>query len=173
MLKHVLVLTAILSATSSQAMDHCYGQDSHGRQRRFILTEGEATDTKTGLIWMRCGLGTDWRSSRCDVASSSFSLSEANRRAEKLGSGWRVPSGPELQTLIDRTCGKPVVDTVVFPDVRPDPDGAAAYWTTNPVDMAGLYHFFDFMDGSSEAHSGGFPLNVRLVRSGPLRPGGN
>jgi hypothetical protein len=116
MLKHVLVLTAILSATSSQAMDRCYGQDSHGRQRRFILTEGEATDTKTGLIWMRCGLGTDWRSSRCDVASSSFSLSEANRRAEKLGSGWRVPSGPELQTLIDRTCGKPVVDTVVFPD---------------------------------------------------------
>ena len=173
MLKRAILLTAMLSATPSQAGDHCYGQDPHGRQRRFNLIEGEATDTKTGLIWKRCGLGTDWRSRRCEGVRSTFSLSDATRRSEEMSAGWRVPSGPELQTLIDRTCGKPVVDTVVFPDIRPDAEGAAPYWSTTPVGMAGLYYFFDMIDGSSDGHSRGFPLNVRLVRSRATRPGGN
>ncbi len=172
MLKHIVALTLSLCTNPARALDRCYEQDLQGRQRRFVISDGEATDTKTGLVWKRCGLGTDWRSPLCVGARSTFALPDAEQRAQQLGSDWRVPSGPELQTILDPNCGKPVVDPSVFPDVQPDAEGAAPYWTTNPVGMAGLYYFFDFMDASSDGHSRGFPLNVRLVRSGIPRSSG-
>jgi hypothetical protein len=76
-----------------------------------------------------------------------------------------VPSGPELESIIDRACGEPVVDKAVFPDVRPDDDGSAEYWTTNPVGAANLIYFFDFMSGSADGHSPSFKLAVRFVKS--------
>jgi hypothetical protein len=92
-------------------------------------------------------------------------LDEAIKRVEKLGGKWRVPSGPELESIIDRSCGSPVVDVSVFPDIQQNEDGEADYWTTNPVGMANLYYFFDFMSGQADGHTRGFQLAVRLVRS--------
>jgi hypothetical protein len=54
----------------------------------------------------------------------------------------------------------------VFPDIRPDEDGAAEYWTTNPVGAVNLFYFFDFMTGAADGHSRGFYLAVRLVKTG-------
>jgi hypothetical protein len=59
----------------------------------------------------------------------SVGLDEATKKAGALGGKWRVPSGPELEGLIDRSCGSPVVDISVFPDIQKDEDGAADYWT--------------------------------------------
>jgi len=148
----------------------CYDQ-ANGVQRRFTLNGAEALDTKTGLIWHRCSLGTTWNGARgCEGETAFVNLDEAKRRAAAEGVGWRVPSGPELQSIIDRSCGAPVVDPAVFPDIRPDDDGAADYWTTSPVGAANLVYFFDFMSGDADAHSRGFHLAVRLVRDGPQRP---
>jgi hypothetical protein len=52
----------------------------------------------------------------------------------------------------------------VFPDIAKDEDGEADYWTTNPVGMANLYYFFDFISGQADGHTRGFQLAVRLVR---------
>jgi len=95
----------------------------------------------------------------------ALDLDEAIKIAEKLGGKWRVPSGPELESLIDRSCGSPVADLRVFPDIQKDEDGEADYWTTNPVGMADLYYFFDFMTGQADGHTRGFQLAVRLVRN--------
>jgi uncharacterized protein DUF1566 len=93
------------------------------------------------------------------------SLDAATQRATAAGADWHVPSGPELESIIDTGCGTPVVDAKVFPDIRADDDGAAEYWTTNPVGAANLFYFFDFMTGTADGHSRGFRLTVRLVKA--------
>ena len=150
----------------SKSMAGCYGRTDAKPQSRFVLPGGEAFDAKTGLIWQRCSLGMAWNAKRgCVGETVSLGLDEAMKRAEMLGGKWRVPSGPELESIIDRSCGSPVVDASVFPDIREDEDGEADYWTTNPVGTANLYYFFDFISGQADGHTRGFQLAVRLVRN--------
>jgi len=157
-------LLAIILASPSMA--ECYGRTGAQPQTRFVLRGGEALDSKTGLVWQRCSLGMTWDGKRgCQGERMSVGLDEAMKSAQKLGRLWRVPSGPELESIIDRSCGSPVVDVSVFPDIQKDEDGEADYWTTNPVGMADLYYFFDFMSGQADGHTRGFHLSVRLVRN--------
>jgi hypothetical protein len=165
-MKTASILTALLMImTVSESMAGCYGRTEGRPQTRFILRGSEVVDTKTGLIWQRCSLGMTWDGRRgCVGEIMSFSLDEAIKKAEMLGGKWRVPSGPELESIVDRSCGSPVVDSTVFPDIAKDEDGEADYWTTNPVGMANLYYFFDFISGQADGHTRGFQLAVRLVR---------
>ena len=118
------------------------------------------------MIWKRCSLGTKAeRGSRCTGEKAFVNLDHAMLLAKAEGNGWHVPSGPELESLIDVTCGSPVVDTSVFPDIEPDDEGAANYWTTNEVGAANLIYYFDFMTGRADGHSRGFQLAVRLVKN--------
>ncbi len=141
----------------------CYDRDASGRQTRFVLRGEEAFDAKPGLTWMRCGLGAFWNGRACEGEPRRVSLDEAEEAAKALGSKWRVPSGPELQSLVDRSCGEPVADRLVFPDIRADEEGTAPYWTIASAGVAGLYYFFDFTDGSADGHSRGFHLLARFV----------
>jgi hypothetical protein len=161
------VLAAALAALPmSDAWAGCYGRENGQPQTRFVLRGSEALDTKTGLIWQRCSLGMSWDDRHgCVGEKVLVDLNEAMTKAKEAGPQWRVPSGPELQSIIDRSCGSPVVDVAVFPDIRKDENGEADYWTTNPVGMANLYYFFDFMSGQADGHTRGFSMSVRLVRS--------
>jgi hypothetical protein len=158
-----LVVALALLPMKDSAMA-CYDAAS-GSQRRFVLNDGEVFDTKTGLTWQRCSLGTSWDGRRCTGEIVFASLDQAKQMANAVGPQWRVPSGPELESIVDLSCGHPVVDKRVFPDIHPDEDGAAEYWTTNPVGTANLFYFFDFMTGQADGHSRGFRLAVRLVKS--------
>jgi hypothetical protein len=150
---------------SEQGFAGCY-ERIEGAQRRFQLSGGEAVDRKTGLIWKRCSLGMVWDGTHgCTGAVKYVPLDQAIRLAEAEGPGWHVPSGPELESIIDVGCGKPVVDKAVFPDIHGDEDGSAEYWTTNQVGAAKLVYFFDFMTGRADGHSRGFQLAVRLVKT--------
>lgn len=148
-----------------EAVAACYDEVG-GVQRRFILDDGDARDTKTSLTWKRCSLGMTWDGKGCTGEQSLKTLAEAVAAAKISGSGWRVPSGPELQSIVDRGCGQPVVDKTVFPDIAANAEGAAEYWTTNPVGAANLVYFFDFMTGDADGHSPSFHLAVRLVKTG-------
>jgi hypothetical protein len=159
-------LAAILCvAPAGEALAACYDRVD-GVQRRFILDGGEAHDTKTNLTWKRCSLGMAWDGKGCAGEQSFKTLAEAVATAKISGSGWRVPSGPELQSIVDRSCGQPVVDQIVFPDIAANAEGVAEYWTTNPVGVANLIYFFDFITGDADGHSPSFHLAVRLVKSG-------
>jgi len=154
----------ILSHPSAAA---CYDRSGPSGQKRFILKGDEAFDSKTGLSWKRCSLGTKADGGRGCAGEKAFvNFDQALRSAKAEGDGWHVPSGPELESLIDVSCGNPVVDVSVFPDIRPDDDGAAEYWTTNEVGVANLIYYFDFMTGRADGHSRGFQLAVRLVKKG-------
>ena len=162
-LKVALVLVCLLPA--KDALAGCYDH-ANGVQRRFSLNGGEAIDRKTGLTWKRCSLGSAWDGRRGCAGETRFvSLDEATQLAKAEGPEWHVPSGPELESIIDLGCGTPVVDTTVFPDIRADDEGKAQYWTTNQVGAANLVYFFDFMTGSADGHSRGFQLAVRLVKA--------
>jgi hypothetical protein len=164
-MKNVLALALACSLSIGAASADCYG-GANGVQHRFVLNGGEAFDRKTGLTWKRCSLGmvSDGRGG-CAGEMNFVSLDDAVERAKSAGADWHVPSGPELESIIDTGCGTPVVDTKVFPDIRADGDGVAEYWTTNPVGMANLFYFFDFMTGAADGHSRGFRLAVRLVKA--------
>jgi hypothetical protein len=161
----VLLTTAVLLvAAPMSCIAGCYGRDGSTPQTRFKPLAGDVRDTKTGLLWKRCSLGTEWTGQgACEGQVQYLGLKEAMAAASD---GWRVPSGPELQSLIDVGCGSPVVDPSVFPDIRADDEGHAKYWTTNA--MGGeldLYWNFDFIDGQPDANSRGIQLFVRLVKS--------
>lgn len=141
----------------------CYDTGSNGAAPRFRVTAGEALDTRTGLIWQRCSLGTSWKGAGCAGEIAYVGLDEA---IAAVSDGWRVPSGPELESIVQLGCGSPVVDQSVFPDIRPDVEGRAKYWTTNPVGTLDLYWNFDFVDGQPDGNTRGIRLAVRFVRGG-------
>lgn len=157
----MLAFLTILTATPGMAS--CYGRQGSEHQTRFRVSGGEVEDTSTGLIWQRCSSGAEWKAKAGCVGEISYlGLDDALATA---ADGWRVPSGPELESLVDVGCGSPVVDPSVFPDIRPDDEGHAKYWTTNPVGTLDLYWNFDFIDGHPDGNSRGVRLSVRLVRS--------
>jgi len=161
---NALLLVVPLCLIPAKASLACY-QNADGSPR-FVLNGGEAFDTKTALTWRRCSLGTSWNGQGCACEPAFASLDEAMEMAKSEGPLWRVPSGPELESIVDRSCGSPVVDQKVFSDIRPSDEGTAEYWTTNAVGAADLFYFFDFMSGLADGHSSGFHLAVRLVRTG-------
>lgn len=164
-MRAALLLTLGLVILSHPPAAACYDRSGFPTQKRFILKGNEAFDSKTGLTWKRCSLGTRADGTgRCAGEKVFVNLDQALRSAKAEGDGWHVPSGPELESLIDISCGSPVVDTSVFPDIRPDDDGSAKYWTTNEVGAANLIYYFDFMTGRADGHSRGFQLAVRLVK---------
>lgn len=161
-----LLIVAVSQSLTGAALADCYDRNG-GVQRRFVLKGGEAFDTKTGLTWKRCSVGLQWDGQHgCAGAIAYMGLTEAKQVAAKIDGEWRVPSGPELESIIDPSCGRPVVDPTVFPDIRNDDEGAAEYWTTNPVGAAGLFYVFDFMTGGADGHSDGIDRAVRLVKAG-------
>lgn len=78
---------------------------------RFVLHEdGTATDTETGLTWMRCSLGQTWTGETCAGEASKLSWSQALKAAEAASfagtSDWRLPSREELYALTYCSTGR-------------------------------------------------------------------
>lgn len=167
-----LLALMLTLAGAAPGLAGCYGSDGASRQTRFVVRAGEVEHKASGLIWKRCSVGLDWDGKTdgkadgkggCVGEIAYLGLDEAIASA---GGEWRVPSGPDLESLVDTGCGSPVVDSSVFPDIRADDEGHAKYWTTNALGMLDLYWNFDFIDGHPDGNSHGVRLAVRLVRGG-------
>ena len=92
---------------------------------------GTATDVSLGLVWMRCSVGQAWADETCTGNASELTWQQALQTAhgyeyaEKLG--WRVPNMKELASLTERSCVRPAINELFFPDSYSD-----AYWTSTP-----------------------------------------
>ncbi len=135
---------------------------------RFVLNGGEAYDPQTQLTWQRCSVGTTWTSDEgCVGKVKLLGLDKARQSAQQLGEGWRVPTIQELYSIVEQRCFNPAINARVFPAVTNLGEGAP-YWTDTRIEeIPSLIYFVDFIDGSIDGHSQGFPLAVRLVRSEP------
>jgi|GEM_PF-2175948 len=99
-----------------------------------VIPAGYACQKGTGLLWRRCPLGLAWDavSSSCqeavaEVASWRDTLGSVSALSE-AGGNWRLPNIKELNSIIERRCSNPAVDTRVFPVIP-----AGTIWSASPV----------------------------------------
>jgi hypothetical protein len=83
---------------------------------------GTVVDTGTWLTWQQA------------VSSQTYTFSDAisycsNNTPGLPGSGWRLPSMKELQTIVDDSHSFPAIDPNAFPSTPID----VPYWTSTPV----------------------------------------
>lgn len=160
-----LSLLALLALNGAAVAD-CYSERRGAGSGHYALKEGVAHDSRTNLSWMRCSLGRHWAGTKCEGEPKTFTFDKALAAANDAGEGWRLPTIPELASLIDVSCGQPATDRVAFPDITPNDEGKASYWSVSPADLPNMRYIVDFAHGDVDAHSPGIWLNVRLVRSG-------
>lgn len=134
------------------------GYISHG--------DGTVTDTKTQLMWMQCAEGQEGL--QCEGQVLQYPWEMAMRIPELLNlrggfagySDWRLPSLPELQSLV-RTDERPTICAEAFPQAP-----AALFWSSTLVKEGGreacnVY----FGTGSQGTNDRDNTYSVRLVRT--------
>lgn len=161
----ILIALALLAPVAAQA--NCYAERRGAGSGHYALKDGIAYDPRTNLSWMRCSFGRRWAGVSCEGEPARVTFDKARAAAEAAGDGWRLPTIRELASLTDRTCGAPAIDTVAFPDIAPNDEGKASYWSSSPApDIPGMFYIVDFSNGDVDMHSTGIWLNLRLVRTG-------
>ncbi len=122
---------------------------------RYTVTSTTALDTRTGLTWQLAAptAQPDW---------SSAAAYCTNDTPQLAGSGWRLPSLTELQTIVDdsQPSGSVTIDPTIFLG-----QPAAPFWTSSPdVNSPGQYWFVDFSSGFTASALATTPTYVRCVR---------
>lgn len=71
---------------------------------------GTATDTRTGLMWMRCSLGQNWSGAQCSGEATQLSWTQAMKAAEATSFAdmhdWRLPTREELHAITYCSSGR-------------------------------------------------------------------
>jgi len=128
------------------------------------------TDNVTGLVWKTCSEGSsgatctggaatimDWST----VQNSCNSLNTQNSGAGYAGrKDWRLPTGEELETLVDYSKYSPAIGTSAFPAVT-----GVKYWgSTSFKGYETDAVYVNFNGGTMSHESKGYSLNyVRCV----------
>lgn len=98
-IKHLSVLMFVVIASLWQTL--AFAQEETDEE---LLAKGMWRDTETGLVWMRCVLGQKWTGTDCQGEYKLFNWWNAIRAAKEANFAehydWRLPSAPELNTLL-------------------------------------------------------------------------
>ena len=127
--------------------------------------DGTATDALLGLVWMRCSVGQTWVDETCIGSASKLTWQKALQAAHGYTyaekSGWRVPNMKELASLTERSCVRPAINELFFPDTSSD-----AYWTSTPsvVDPKRAW-VITFSNSSNSLKDKNLFVFMRLVRT--------
>jgi hypothetical protein len=117
--------------------------------RYEVQAGGLVTDRTTGLTWEQVNDPTE------------YSWTDAAAECASKGAGWRVPSLPELQTILDDARTYPAIDQSVFPNTPSD-----FFWTSSPEASGGTgaEWYVDFYYGATDADVPARQFYVRCVR---------
>lgn len=127
--------------------------------------DGTVTDNQTGLMWKQCVEGLTTTTTACDTGSAgSYAWSAALQQAAASSfaqySDWRLPNRNELNSLAERACFNPAINTTLFPAT---PSGYM--WSSSPdANIAANAWGVDFNFGESFPWVKSFTYSVRLVR---------
>ena len=107
--------------------------DANAPAGRYTTTGGTVYDTKTKLTWQQA------------VAPGTYTWAGAKSYCAGLnlgGTGWRLPTIKELQTIVDDSQTNPSIDTTAFPSTPAD-----WFWSSSPLAGSSSYawsvHFYD------------------------------
>jgi len=120
---------------------------------RYTASNGTVTDTKTKLIWQQATPSAmPWADARSYCAGIGATLG---------GSGWRLPTIKELETLVDvSVSSRPTIDVIYFPNAP-----AALFWSSTPTpEDSSRAWIVDFIDGTHAVTSRSGNNRVRCVR---------
>ena len=162
-----LVAVVITCLSSGSVLADCDKQQLRkAASSRFVLNNGEAFDKVTKTTWCRCSAGTTWKEDvGCVGSPKLMRLEEARHFAKQAGDGWRVPTIKELYSIVEQECENPVINSIVFPDIRDLGEGAPYWSVTRIEEIPMLVYYIDFISGRVDGHSQGFAMAVRLVRN--------
>jgi hypothetical protein len=137
------------NATSAYKVRCVRGQPSNCSPTRYQeQSDGTMTDVFTGLTWQR------------DV-NAQQAWNDATGYCPALGTGWRLPSLTELQTIIDETKQNPAIDGDAFPQTP----AMGYFWTS--VAQAGdpdYAWYVTVVHGHADVEQVGTAYWVRCVR---------
>jgi hypothetical protein len=120
---------------------------------RHQVSDGLVHDQTTGLTWQQ--------------AFEPASQNDAKTLCANLGTGWRLPSLTELQTIVDDTKSvPPTIDIDAFPNTPGGLNDLTTFWTSSPsTRFEGRAWYVDFHLGfSSDTFFVGAPSQARCVR---------
>jgi formylglycine-generating enzyme required for sulfatase activity len=86
---------------------------------RYTMTGGTVLDTKTKLTWQQTVPAAKYTWAAAKTYCQTLSL---------MGTGWRLPTRKELQTIVDYSQASPSIDPTAFPATP-----AEAFWSSSPV----------------------------------------
>ncbi|MDH5301716.1 MAG: DUF1566 domain-containing protein [Gammaproteobacteria bacterium] len=147
-----------------QADDQCGVADD----RFDVRNDGTILDKKTKLQWMQCSLGMQWQQGECTGRALRYDWSRVQDEVGVINSsrgfanatGWRLPTQVELESLIDKRCYDPTVNSQYFSRTV-----SAGYWTSTgyPGYNGGMMLVY-FLHGQSYLANKERDWFVRLVR---------
>jgi formylglycine-generating enzyme required for sulfatase activity len=86
---------------------------------RYTTTGGTVFDTKTKLTWQQTAPAATYTWAAATTYCQSLSLA---------GTGWRLPTSKELQTIVDYSQSNPSIDPTAFPATP-----ATYFWSSSPL----------------------------------------
>jgi TPR repeat protein len=133
-----------------------FGSDFEKYIGKFIVQDGIATDTETGLMWLRFPYGQQWEKN--DVVGKAIKMEWQdamvlptifNQNGFAGYNDWRVPNIDELKTLVDKKKGRIInyIDADVFPKNK------ISFWSSSPYANPSEYAWYvNFWFGFSNSH---------------------
>ncbi|MEH6616324.1 MAG: DUF1566 domain-containing protein [Porticoccus sp.] len=169
------ILLSMAALTVSAA--ECYkDRPNNLAERRFAIQGGVVKDRYTGLLWQRCSLGQNWTGETCEAEfkkqlRSWYNWKDAVRRVSRLQQeeqyrGWRLPNKKELSMLVERNCGEPTINDVIFPNTP-----AKSFWTDEPFGRGDQYVWtVDFATGKANSElKDTATFHARLVKGETMK----
>lgn len=168
---YILLTVCFLLGKHAQAQTCLDNITKTSPTHAFTLNgDGTATDSKTGLTWMRCGIGQSWNGSSCAGTLELYNWKDALVVAEEhVFAGkddWRLPNIKELASIVESSCHIPAINSTIFPATRAD-----RYWSSTPA--SSRMHHTDGLNGFLITFYHGIVFNhglnskesIRLVRN--------
>ncbi len=166
MKKTLLTLVSLLLATAVQAQTCNPNMVKTKPDSQYTLSADgtEVTDTKTGLIWQRCVLGTSWNGTTCSGTATTYywenALAQAATVAANTSLAWRLPNQKELKSLVETACYGQAINETVFPATPMYIWSSSAFvYNTYGALLVYFNYGYDYWDSKN------YGLAVRLVRS--------
>jgi hypothetical protein len=118
---------------------------------RYTMTGGTVFDTKTKLTWQQTAPAATYAWAAAKTYCQTLSLA---------GTGWRLPTRKELQTIVDYSESNPSIDPTAFPATP-----ATYFWSSSPVaGSPATAWFVYFVDGNTSSIDVTASYHVRCVR---------